>query len=99
MHHHKKTHKRKRGGSFVEDYITGPFGRLTGTTPTPAPQVIDKPTQAATQVVKTSADAANIPSSLSPEGVPGGETPVEKAKLLGGRRRRKTRKHRSRRRH
>jgi hypothetical protein len=67
-------------------------------TPTLAPQVIEKPTEAATQVVEKSAELANVPSSLSPEGVPGGETPVEKAKLLGGRRRRKTRKHRSRRR-
>ena len=97
MHHHKKTHKRKRGGdmsSYVPDSLKGLFGM----TPTPAPQVIEKPTEAATPVVKTTADAANIPSSLSPEGVPGGETPVEKAKLLGGRRRRKTRKHHSRRR-
>jgi hypothetical protein len=91
---HKKTHKR-RGGSLIEDYITGPLSRLTGTTPTPAPQVIEKPTEAATQVVKKSAEVANVPSSLSPEGLPGAETPVEEAKLLGGRRR-KTRKHRRR---
>jgi hypothetical protein len=98
MRHHKKTHKRKRGGNLFEEYITGPLSRLTATTPSPAQQVIEKPTQVATQVVAKSAELANVEATQSPEGIPGSETSPDQAKLLGGRRRRKTRKHKSRRR-
>ena len=98
MRHPKKTHKRKRGGGFFEEYISGPLSRLTGTTPPPPEQVIEKPTQAATQVVEKSAELVNVEATQSPEGVPGSETSPDQAKLIGGRRRRKTRKHKSRRR-
>jgi len=98
MRHHKKTHK-KLGGSFFEEYFTGPLSRLTGTTPASPQKVIEKPTKVATQAVEKSAEVVNIPTSSSPEGTPGLDTPVAEAEMLGGRRRksRKTRKHRRRR--
>ncbi len=95
MRHPKKTHKRKRGG-FLEGYLPESVTKLFASTPPPPEQVLEKPTQAATQVVKKSAELANVEATQSPEGVPGSETSVEEAKLAGGRRRRKTRKHRRR---
>jgi hypothetical protein len=95
MRHPKKTHKRKRGG-FLEGILPASVTNLFASTPPPPEQVIKKPTQAATEVVEKSAKLANVEATQTPEGVPGSETSPDQAKLIGGRRRRKTRKHRRR---
>lgn len=91
--HRKKTYKRR--GGFLEGYLPESLTNLFKTTPTTAPQVVEKPGEAVTKVVETTAEVANVPTSSSPGGIPGGETSVDQAKMLGGRRR-KSRKHRRR---
>ena len=98
--HFSNKKKRVRGGGLLEDFISFFQPNKTQTSnqsdPTkPELKIPEKPIEevqkVAVDTVQQGAESVGVAAPPSEEGVPGGETNPEEAKLLGGRRR-KTRK-------
>jgi hypothetical protein len=94
MRHHKvkKTlRKRKVKGG---DWLPSSVQKVLGYTPTTASEVLEDPEKATTEAVKKTAEAVGLDAPLSSQSTPGSLTSPEEAKLMGGRRHRKSRKSR-----